>query len=323
MSKIEQSRSAVFSELNGVMAVATHRNFRAASVELGVSASALSHAVANLERRVGVKLFHRTTRSVSPSQAGEHFLERVQPAMRQIAEAMETVNAFREKPIGTLRINTAEAAARRIFEPVVLAYVKRYPDVSVDLATDGRLVDIVAKGFDAGIRLKETVPRDMVAVPCSSPMRFVVVGSPEYFKRHPRPRSPGDLLAHSCVRRRRASGVMLRWEFEKNGEEVTLDVHGALTVDADALAIAAVLGGVGLTWVNEWSVESLIAERRLVTVLDDWCPRFPGLCLYYPPQRHASAALRALVQLVREMKIEPAPAGAEASAPRRRGTGRR
>jgi DNA-binding transcriptional LysR family regulator len=177
MSKMAQSPAATFSELNGVVAVATHRSFRAAAAELGVSASALSHSIASLEQRLGVRLFHRTTRSVSLSEPGQRFLERVSPALREIAAAMETASDARDQPAGTLRINTSAAAALRIFEPVVLPFLARYPDMGVDLVTEGRLVDIVAGGFDAGIRLAESVPRDMVAVPCGPPMRFVVVGA--------------------------------------------------------------------------------------------------------------------------------------------------
>jgi DNA-binding transcriptional LysR family regulator len=299
MSRTAQSRPTAFTELNAVIAVAEHRSFRRAAAELGVSASALSHAVASLEHRLGVKLFHRTTRSVSLSEAGERFVERIRPAIREISEAMETVNAFRAKPAGTLRINTGLAAAERIFEPVVLPFLERYPDMRVDIVTEGRLVDIVASGFDAGIRQADTVPRDMVAVPCSPPIRFVVVGSPDYLARHGRPRSPADLAAHECIRRRMPSGIPMRWELEKNGEPVELDVRGALTLDATELMIKAALNGVGLAWVNEWNVETLLAEKRLVRVLDDWCPAWGGLCLYYPPHRHVSAGLRAFVELLR------------------------
>jgi DNA-binding transcriptional LysR family regulator len=234
----------------------------------------------------------------------------VRPALRQIADAIDTVNDFRDKPAGTLRINTSAAAARHIFEPLVLPFVARYPDMKVDIVTEGRLVDIVASGFDAGIRLKESVPQDMVAVPCSGPLRFRVVGAPAYFKRRPRPRSPADLsAAHVCIRRRMPSGDLLRWEFEKNAEAVTVDVPGALTLDADELMVAAALRGVGLAWVNEWSVVDLLAKGKLLSVLDDWSPRFPGLCLYYPPHRHVSAGLRAFVAMLRELKPTEATRG--------------
>ena len=325
MSHVAQSRSAAFSELNGVVAVAAHRSFRRAAAELGVSASALSHAVASLEQRLGVRLFHRTTRSVSLSGAGERFLERVGPALREIGDAIEKVNDFRDTPSGTLRINTAQAAARRIFEPVVLPFLQRYPDMRVDLVTEGRLVDIVASGFDGGIRLAEAVPRDMVAVPCSPPMRFVVVGAPSYLERRPPPRSPADLPAHECIRRRLPGGALIPWELEKGARSLAVDVHGALTLDADELMVAAALAGVGLAWINEWSVERHLADRRLVRILDDWSAPFPGLCLYYPPHRHMTAGLRAFVDLIRESGVAGrAPRlRSAASGPKRRRPARR
>jgi DNA-binding transcriptional LysR family regulator len=297
MSRIAQLPNAVVSELNGVVAVAAHRSFRRASAELGVSASALSHSVASLEERLGVKLFHRTTRSVSLSDAGARFLARAQPALQQIADAMDTANEFRGTPRGTLRINAAASAAGRIFEPLVVPFLARHPEMHVEIVADNRLVDIVAGGFDAGIRLKEAVPRDMVAVPIGPPMRFLVVGSPAYFAKHQRPRTPADLLNHRCIRRRRASGVMLPWELEKGGKVIEVDVQGRLTLDDEQLVLAAVLGGLGLAWMSSWTVEPLIKQKRLRAVLEDWSEPFPGICLYYPPHRHMSAGLRAFIDL--------------------------
>jgi DNA-binding transcriptional LysR family regulator len=300
MSSIEQSR---FSELHAVIAVAEHKSFRGAARAAGMSPSALSHAVAGMERRLGVLLFQRTTRSVALTEAGQRLVGRIRPALREISEAMETANDFRDKPTGTLRINTALVAAKRLFAPLVLPFLARYPDMQVDLVAEGRLVDIVAEGFDAGIRLAESVPRDMVAIPCSPPLRFVVVGTPEYLARHGKPKAPADLLAHTCIRRRMPSGAPLRWELVKGSKVLEVDVRGPLTLDTDELVVEAVLGGVGLGWVIEWSVESLVSSGALVTVLDDWSETFPGLALYYPMQRHVSAGLRAFVDLIRETKI--------------------
>lgn len=300
MSRTEQSR---FSELQAVVAVAEHRSFRSAARTLGVSPSALSHAVASVERRLGVLLFQRTTRSVALTEAGQRLVARVRPALREISDAMETVNEFRDTPTGTLRINTAAAAARRIFEPLIVPFLARYPDMHVDLVTDGRLVDIVAEGFDAGIRLAETVARDMVSVACSPPLRYVVVGTPKYFARHGKPKTPADLSAHTCIRRRMPSGAPLRWELAKGAKALNVDVRGPLTLDSDELVVAAASAGMGLGWVNEWSVESLVESRKLAIVLEDWSPPFPGLALYYPMHRHVSAGLRALVALVRETGI--------------------
>lgn len=289
-------------ELNAVVAVATHRSFRRAATELGMSASALSHAVAGLERRMGVRLFNRTTRSVALSEAGEQFLSRVEPALGEIAAAMEAVNEFRDTPSGNLRINTSEGAAQMVMAPLVLEYLRRYPDMQVDIVTEGRLVDIVAEGFDAGIRVAETVPQDMIAVPCSPPLRFVVVGSPDHLARHGRPRSPADLLRHPCVRTRHASGAVYRWEFQdKGGETIRIDVQGPLTLDSHVLMIDAALGGAGLVWTSEFMVAEHLQAGRLVEVLREWSPAYPGLQIYYPGHRHVPAGLRAFIALAREV----------------------
>src|ERR1700744_1379300 len=189
-------------ELNAVAAISAHRSFRAAATELGISPSALSHAIAGLGKRLGARLINRTTRGGSLSQAGERFLARVSPALREIEGAMEEVNAFRDTPTGTLRINAKERAGHQILRPVVAKYLRRYPDMQVELVMEGRPIDIVAEGFDAGIRLAESVPQDTVAVPGRPGCTFIVVGAPGYFKRKSIPRSPADLLAHECIRRR-------------------------------------------------------------------------------------------------------------------------
>jgi DNA-binding transcriptional LysR family regulator len=290
-------------ELNAVAAVATHRSFRGAATEMGMSPSALSHAVAALEQRMGVRLFNRTTRSVSLSEAGEQFLARVRPALREISEAMEAVNQFRDKPTGMLRINTSEGAARQVLQPIVLEFLKRYPDMQLDLVTEGRMVDIVAGGFDAGIRLAEAVPQDMIAVPCGPEQRFAVVGAPSYFNGRSRPTAPSDLVSHSCIRRRMPSGAMFRWDFEKRGEEVLIDVKGPLTLDSYNLMIEVALSGLGLAYVNEWTVAADIAAGRLIRVLEDWTPPFGGLSLYYPSNRHVPAGLRAFIGVIREAAL--------------------
>jgi DNA-binding transcriptional LysR family regulator len=287
-------------ELNAVAAISVHRSFRAAATELGISPSALSHAIAGLEKRLGVRLINRTTRSVALSQAGERFLARVSPALREIAGAMEEVNAFRETPTGTLRINTKERAAHQILRPVVAKYLRRYPDMQVELTMEGRPIDIVAEGFDAGIRLAESVPQDMVAVPCGPDSRFIVVGAPAYFVRTSVPRSPADLLGHECIRRRMPGGKLYRWEFEKRGEEMALDVPGRLTLDNDSLMVEAAVEGLGLAFVSDWWVTDHLAAGNLQAVLEDWTPPFPGLRLYYPGHRHLPAGLRAFVDLIRE-----------------------
>jgi DNA-binding transcriptional LysR family regulator len=287
-------------ELNAVVAVASHRSFRAAATELGMSPSALSHAIAALEQRMGVRLFNRTTRSVSLTEAGEQFLAKVRPALREIAEAIDATNVFRDSPAGTLRLNMSEGAARQILTPIVLEFMRRYPQMQVDLVTQGRLVDIVAEGFDAGIRLAEAVPQDMIAIPCGPEQRYAVVGSPAYFDSRTRPKTPGDLVAHECIRGRLPSGAMLKWEFEKRGEQMVVDVKGPLTLDHYELWIDAALEGAGLAYVNEWSVSHEISSGRLIRVLEDWNQPFPGLSLYYPGHRHVPAGLRAFIGIIRE-----------------------
>lgn len=287
-------------ELHAVLAVATHRSFRRAALALGMSASALSHAIATLERRMGVLLFHRTTRSVSLSEAGEAFVARIRPALEEIAAAMDEANDFRDSPAGTLRINTSEGAAAMVLRPILLEYVRRHPAMRLDVVTEGRFVDIVAEGFDAGIRTIDAVPQDMVAVPCSGSLRFVVVGSPGYFEGRSRPRAPEDLLSHVCIRSRLPSGAWYRWDFARHGEERTVDVDGPLGFDNHHLMIGAALDGMGLIWTNEWSVAPHLATGRLVAVLEDWSPRFDGLCVYYPAHRHMTAGLRAFIDLVKE-----------------------
>jgi DNA-binding transcriptional LysR family regulator len=290
-------------ELNAVIAVSTHRSFRRAAIELGMSPSGLSHAVAALEQRLGVKLFHRTTRSVSLSEAGEQFLARVSPALREISDAIEAVNDFRDTPAGTLRLNSSARAAQLVLMPLVLEFLDRYPQMRIDLVTEGRLVDIVADGFDAGIRSSEAVPQDMVAVPVGPDISFAVIGSLAYFTAHPRPLVPGDLANHECIRSRLPSGTLYRWEFEKRGEELVVDVPGRLTLDDHDLMLQAALAGSGLVYTSEWSVRAHIASGSFIRVLEDWTPAYPGLSLYYPRHRHLPAGLRAFVALIREKNV--------------------
>ena len=287
-------------ELHAVVAVSTHRSFRRAAAELGMSPSALSHAIAVLEQRMGVRLFHRTTRSVALSEAGEQFLARVQPALREISMAMEAANEFRDTPTGTLRLNASEAAAMMVLAPVVLAFMRRHPAMQVDIATEGRFIDIVAQGFDAGIRSADSVPEDMIAVPCTPPLRFATVASPAYFATRSPPRKPADLAAHDCIRTRFASGGLYKWDFAKGGRRVSIDAKGPLTLDNHHLMMEAALHGAGIAWVSEYEARPHVAAGRLVSVLEDWSPAFPGQCIYYPGHRLVPAGLRAFLAVVRE-----------------------
>lgn len=282
------------SELRALAAVAAHRNFRAAAAEVSTSPSALSHAVAGLERRLGVRLFNRTTRSVSLTDAGRDFLARVQPALAEIEAAVETVNRFRATPTGALRLNGSEGGFERLM-PTIVSFTEAYPDMRVDAVVEGRIVDIVAEGFDAGVRLAECVPQDMVAVSLGQHEAMIVVASPAYIQTRGSPRTPADLHAHACVRARFPSGLPMRWEFERHGEVQRLDPPGRLTLGGDRLTLQAALAGAGLAWVTAWSAAPHLAAGRLTQVLADWTPPFEGLCLYYPKQRAPSAGLKAFV----------------------------
>jgi DNA-binding transcriptional LysR family regulator len=289
-------------ELEAVIAVAKLRNFRAAATELGMSSTAISSAVAGLEARLGVRLFNRTTRSVSLSSAGEEFVAQVAPALSNILNAIESANSHSARPTGTLRINSSLTAAHQILSPIVLAYLRRYPDMKVDIVTEARLVDIVLDGFDAGIRLAESVPRDMIAVPLGSALSFSVVGSPAYFSDRPIPLTPGDLMAHRCIRARWPSGEIYRWEFARRGEVLSLDVPGALTLDEPTLMLQAAIEGTGLAYLSDAAVEPAVADGRLLRVLQGWVPARSQLSLYYPGHRHVPAALRAFIEMIRQTK---------------------
>jgi DNA-binding transcriptional LysR family regulator len=291
-------------DLDAVLTIARRRSFRAAALELGRSATALSSAIAKLEASLGVRLFNRTTRSVSLSDAGRAFVEQAGPALEVIHHAMEAARAQRATPAGTLRINTFATAARAILSPLVLTFLRRYPEVHVDIVTEGKLVDIVAQGFDLGVRPADHVPADMIAVPLGRPERHVIVGSTAYLTAHPAPRTPADLLVHRCVRGRLPNGALLRWELRRGRKVVHADVQGPLTLDEASVARMAVLEGVGLGYFMEADIRADIEAGRLLRVLENWTPELPGLCLYYPSRRNASAALRAFVALARELAAE-------------------
>lgn len=293
-------------ELEAVLAVARHRNFRAAADDLGMSASALSNAVIGLEERLGVRLFNRTTRSVSLTEAGEQFVDQVAPAVSDIRLAMDVANSRRGSPKGTLRINSSAGAARRILAPLIVEYLRRHPDMEIVIATDGRLIDIIAEGWDAGIRPEGVVPRDMVSVPLGHEIRFVVVATPDYLAASGVPVSPGDLLQHECIRARMPGGGPSPWEFSKGEEGVTIDVPGRLVLDEPNLMLDAARSGFGLGYLAHSYVAEDLAAGRLVQVLGDWMPPKYALCLYYPGRRHVPSGLRALVDLIKEARFRQA-----------------
>lgn len=287
-------------ELDAVIAIARRGAFRAAAIDLGVSTTALSNAIGKLERQLGVRLFNRTTRSVSLTDAGRDFVGKVGPALQDIHEAMDAARSQQATPSGTLRINAFATAAREIFSPLLLHYLRRYPQVHIDLVTEGRLVDIVADGFDAGIRTADLVPSDMIAIPLGLYRRYAVVASPAYLAAHGTPLVPPDLLAHPCLRVRLPNGSLFRWQFEKAGQAVQIDVDGPMTLDEASLARMAVLDDVGIGFLMESDIREDMKAGRLVRVLEDWTPPLAPLCLYYPNRRNPSAAFKAFIDLARD-----------------------
>ena len=281
-------------------AVARHRSFRRAGAELALSTSAVSYAIRALEERLGVGLFHRTTRSVALTEAGQRLLERLQPALGQVHDALEEMNLFRAAPAGLLRINATRAAVPTQLGPRLARFLHAHPDVRLELAQDDGLVDIVARGFDAGERLHEFVPEDMVAVPLGPSLRGLIVATPAYLAARGVPQHPQELVAHECVRFRFASGHLYKWQFERDGKALDIDVPGRLTLDEQSTILQAVLDDLGLAYVLEDAARPHLDSGRLQAVLEDWSPPFAGFVLYYPRQRQMSSALRAFVDMLRD-----------------------
>ena len=302
-------------DLNAFLAVADHLSFRAAASRLGVTPSALSHSMRQLEERLGMRLLHRTTRSVSLTDAGIRLLERLRPAIDQIAGALEDLNQERSRPFGRLRIYATHMAAAAVIAPVWRRYLSTYPEVHLELQVSEAPVDIVAKGFDAGIGPRDRAAADMIAVRVMGPVKVAVVGAPSYFARRSRPRTPRDLARHSCVQfRRGADGVVFDWPFERTGKSRKISVDGRVMVNDPDLAVRAAVDGLGITYTIEALAEPFLHSGQLVRVLEDWSPSFEGLFLYYPSHRQVPAALRALIDMIRAAS-GPAPSGGSVENP--------
>jgi len=287
-------------DLRAFVAVGRERSFTKAAAKLGVSQSALSHTMRELEARLGVRLLTRTTRSVSPTAAGERLLNSVAPRFEEIDAELAAVSELREKPAGTIRITATEYAADGILLPKLAKLLRDYPDIKVEIIIDYGLTDIVAERYDAGVRNGEQVAKDMIAVRIGPDMRMAVVGAPSYFKSRPEPKKPQELTSHNCITLRLPThGGLYVWEFEKGGRELKVRVEGQLTCNTSAQMLTAALAGYGLAYLPEDMAQPHIAKGRLKRVLADWCPPYSGYHLYYPSRRQSSAAFALLVAAMR------------------------
>jgi DNA-binding transcriptional LysR family regulator len=289
-------------ELAAFLAVAERGGFRAAARTLDQTASALSHAVAGLERRLKVKLFHRSTRHVSLTEPGRRLAERLMPAIGEIGLAVEELHEQAESPAGLVRINCDANAAEQVLMPLLTRFMKLQPAMRFEIRSEGRLVDIAEGGFDCGVRAAELVPGEMIAIPIGPDQQHIVVASPAYLDGAPALDTPSDLTRHQCVQLRMAGGSIYRWEFQRRGEDLVVATTGNLVVDQSRLLLAAALDGCGLAYVTLWMAEEALVDGRLTQVLVDWTPPYPGLCLYYPRHSHLGAGMRAFLEFLRNTK---------------------
>ena len=299
-----------FNDLVAFVAVARERSFTRAAAKQGVSQSALSQTIKALEARLGVRLLTRSTRSVSTTEAGERLLRTLAPRFEEIEQELGALSALRDKPAGTIRITAGEHPAVSILQPALQRILPDHPDIHVEIVVDYGLTDIVAQGYDAGVRLGEQVAKDMIAVRIGRDMRMAVVGSPAYFGTRSRPETPQDLTTHNCINIQLPTyGGLFAWEFERDGRELRVRVEGQVVVNHGAMRLASVLDGLGLAYVPEDQILDHVASGRLMRVLEDWCPPFPGYHLYYPSRRHASPAFAVMLDALRLSDARGALAG--------------
>ena len=311
--------AANLADLNAFVAVARARGFRDGARASGVSASGLSEAVRRLEVQLGVRLLNRTTRSVAPTEAGQRLLDRLGPALNEVEAALDVVNTFRDRPAGTLRLNVPVSAARLVLPAIVPAFLAAYPEIRLEVIAEEGFVDVLAAGCDAGIRYDERLEQDMIAVPIGPRVqRFATAAAPAYLDRRGRPAHPRDLLAHACLRGRFASGTLVPWEYERNGEVVRVDPAGPLIVGiggATELAVDAAIAGAGVIFHFEDWLQPHFDSGALEPILEPWWQRFSGPFLYYPGRRLVPAPLRAFIDFIKK----PAPRRAGNESPSRRG----
>jgi DNA-binding transcriptional LysR family regulator len=286
-------------DLTAFVTVATRRSFRRAADELGTAPSTLSHAMRALEERMGVRLLNRTTRSVAPTEAGFELLSRLQPALATLDAALDSIATFRGSVAGSVRINAPRLAAALLVREVLPAMAERFPDVAVDLVVEGKLIDIVAAGFDAGVRLVGSIPRDMVAVPFGGSVSFICVASPAYLERFGVPDTPDALQHHRCIGHRMPSGKFYRWEFERAGQELTIDTGSSVILDDEELMTEAAIGGLGIAYIASPAAEMALADGRLRQILTAWAPAPERIAIYYPGHRAVPPALRAFLDVAK------------------------
>jgi DNA-binding transcriptional LysR family regulator len=295
-------------DLTAFVAVADQLSFRGAAARIGVTPSALSHSMRQLEERLGMRLLHRTTRSVSLTDAGRRLLDQLRPAIDQIANALENLNQERQRPVGRLRIYAHFVAAAAVIAPTWVRFLSTYPEVHLEIVVGDAPIDIVAKGFDAGIGPRDRVPADMIAARVMGPMKIAVVGAPTYFARRRTPRTPDDLARHSCVQfRTGGDGEVLPWRFERNRKSPRISVAGRVMVNNADLALRAAVDGLGIAYTLEDLAEPFLRSGQLIRVLEEWSPTIEGLFLYYPGHRQVPAAFRALIDMIRAAR-GPTPA---------------
>ena len=293
-------RRSDLADLNAFVVIADQRSFRAAASRLGVTPSALSYTMRQLEERLRVRLLHRTTRSVSLTDAGQSLLDQLRPAIDQIARALDDLNNRQQRPSGNLRIHTIHMAAAAVIAPIWRRFLSMYPDVRMELGVDEARIDIVKRGFDAGIGPRDRAAADMIAVRVMGPMKAAIVGAPDYFAKRSPPRTPNDLARHSCIQYRRAAGGdLFKWAFERDGKSRQISVDGRLTVDHPDLAIRAAVDGLGIAYTLEGLADPFLRSGQLVQVLGNWLPALEGLFLFYPGHRQVPSALRALIDMIR------------------------
>ncbi|WP_235031567.1 LysR family transcriptional regulator [Geminicoccus flavidas] len=282
--------------------VVRHGGFRAAALARGVSSSAISQSIGVLEEALGIRLLNRTTRSVAPTEAGEQLLERLRPALHEIRTAIDDLNQLREHPSGTVRINAPGPAADHVLCPLAFKFMKICPEVHVEIVSDAAIIDIVERGFDAGVRFGNQLAQDMVAMPLGPALRYAIVASPDYLRERGRPGSPRDLLQHDCIRRRFPGGTMVTWKFERDGEDVEIAPRGRLTLSSAHQELQAAIAGSGIAHLFEDYVREEIERGRVVELLGDWKQKLPSWYLYYPSRRHTSAAMRTFLEYIRNYK---------------------